>query len=154
MVPGRPGLVVLPSVLTVPISLTRTVGFRAFHRLRDPRLSEFENRLKFGATADSHAHDYSCGVRIGGIPDPDTGMLLDIGALDHLLAETVVGPLDGEDLNRVIPIFANQSRLATCEAIAVWVFEQLADRLPAGLQLERVRIAEDASLHADCTGLP
>lgn len=137
----------------MPVSLTRTVGFRAFHRLRDPRLSEFENRLKFGTTADTHVHDYTCGVRIGGPPDPDTGMLLDVGFLDRLLTELVVGPFDGEDLNKVIPVIANQSRLATCETIAVWVYRQLADRLPAGLHLERVRIAEDASLHADCTGL-
>lgn len=138
----------------MPVSLTRTVGFRATHRLHDPRLSEFQNRLKFGATADPHQHDYTCAVTLSGTPDPDTGMLLDLGALDRLLAERVVGPLDGQDLNAVVPPFAERAQLATCEALAAWVWGELAPHLPAGLGLARVRIAEDASLHADCTGLP
>ena len=29
-----------------------------------------------------------------------------------------------------------------------------APRLPAGVSLARVRVAEDATLHAECTGLP
>lgn len=144
-------MVLLAALLTVSVSLTRTVGFRASHRLHDPRLSEFQNRRKFGGTADSHTHDYTCGVTIGG-PDPESGMLLDLGELDRLLAELVVGRLDDQDLNQVVPVFADQSRVATCEALAVWIYQQLADRLPEGLRLERVRIAEDASLHADCTG--
>jgi hypothetical protein len=32
------------------------------------------------------------------------------------------------------------------------VFRRVAARLPAGVRLERVRIMEDPTLHADCTG--
>jgi hypothetical protein len=44
--------------------------------------------------------------------------------------------------------------LPTCEAIAADVFPRVAARLPAGVVLERVRILEDPTLYADCTGLP
>jgi hypothetical protein len=44
--------------------------------------------------------------------------------------------------------------IPTCEAIAAQVYTRVAARLPAGVALERVRIVEDPTLYADCTGLP
>ncbi len=43
LAPGRPGLFVLPGS-GMPVSLTRTVGFRAVHRLYRPEWSEGRNR--------------------------------------------------------------------------------------------------------------
>jgi hypothetical protein len=43
--------------------------------------------------------------------------------------------------------------LPTCEAVALDVFRRVAPRLPPGVSLERVRIMEDPTLYADCTGL-
>jgi hypothetical protein len=44
--------------------------------------------------------------------------------------------------------------LPTCEAIAAHVYARVAPRLPDGVTLERVRIAEDPSLYGECTGIP
>jgi hypothetical protein len=52
-----------------------------------------------------------------------------------------------------VPAFAYGASLATCEGIAAYLFPRIAARLPAGLILERVRIMEDPTLYADCTGL-
>jgi hypothetical protein len=43
--------------------------------------------------------------------------------------------------------------LPTCEALAMDVYRRIAARLPRGVTLERVRIMEDPTLYADCTGL-
>jgi len=69
---------------------------------------------------------------------------------------TVRGTLDqtgGEHLNLDVPAFAYGRTLPTCEAIAAYVFCRIAARLPADLVLERVRIMEDPTLYADCTGV-
>jgi 6-pyruvoyltetrahydropterin/6-carboxytetrahydropterin synthase len=136
----------------VPLSLTRTVTFRATHHLARADWSAAENRSRFGAVAEPHEHRYACAVTVAGRPDPSTGMLLDLGALDTLLREEVTGPLEGADLNAAVPAFAEQGQLATCEALAAWLYGRIAPRLPPGLTLARVRVAEDATLHADCTG--
>ena len=52
-----------------------------------------------------------------------------------------------------MPEFAHGGMLPTCEAIAMDVYRRLAARLPGGVTLERVRIMEDPTLYADCTGL-
>jgi 6-pyruvoyl-tetrahydropterin synthase len=59
----------------------------------------------------------------------------------------------GKNLNRDVPAFTSGRPLPTCEAIARYLFGRIAPRLPARVVLERVRIAEDATLYGDCTGI-
>ena len=141
--------------MSVAVSLTRTVGFRALHRLYRPDWSESRNREVFGAVADApgHGHDYECAVTVGGQMD-ESGMVLDLGLLDQILREEILTPFAGKHFNLDVPAFAYGKTLPTCEAIATYVYRRIAARLPAGLVLERVRIMEDPTLYADCTGLP
>ena len=138
----------------MPVSLTRSVGFRATHRYFKPQWSAEENRNRFGWTMDEpgHPHDYRCSVTVAGLPDRETGMILDLPELDRILGDEVTARLDGRHLNLDLPEFAYGAALPTCEALARLLFGRIAARLPAGVTLVRVRIAEDATLHADCTG--
>ena len=79
---------------------------------------------------------------------------MDLGLLDRILQDEIVTPFNGRHLNLEVPEFAYGRTLPTCEAIAVHVFPRVAARLPAGVMLERVRILEDPTLYADCTGFP
>ena len=135
-------------------SLTRTVGFHALHRYYRPDWSEVRNREVFGPLADppGHGHDYQCAVTVAG-PLDDTGMIVDLALLDRILQEEVLTPFAGKHFNLDVPAFASGRPLPTCEAIAAYVFRRLAARLPNGVALERVRIAEDPTLYADCTGI-
>jgi 6-pyruvoyltetrahydropterin/6-carboxytetrahydropterin synthase len=81
-------------------------------------------------------------------------MVMDLAVLDRVLQEEVVARLDGRHLNLDLPEFAYGRTLPTCEAIAAHLFPRVAARLPAGVRLERIRILEDPTLYADCTGLP
>jgi 6-pyruvoyltetrahydropterin/6-carboxytetrahydropterin synthase len=138
----------------MPASLTRTVGFRATHRYFRPDWSESRNREAFGALADppGHAHDYQCAVTVGGSVD-GTGMVVDLALLDLILNEEVLQPLAGKHLNLDLPLFAYGRTLPTCEAIAAYLFPRISARLPKHVTLERVRIKEDPTLYADCTGI-
>lgn len=137
------------------VSLTRTVTFHARHRYRVPTWSEAENQARFGWTgaAPGHSHAYQCAVTVTGPLDPVLHAVMDLGALDRILDEEVL-TLDGCHLNETLPAFAYGEALPTCEALAAYFFRRIRPRLPAGVELERVRVAEDATLHADCTGLP
>ena len=134
-------------------SLTRTVSFRALHRYYRPDWSEARNREVFGRLADppGHGHDYQCAVTIAGRLD-ETGMIVDLALLDRILKEEVLTPFAGKHFNLDVPAFASGRPLPTCEAIAAYLFRRIAARLPNGVALERVRIAEDPTLYADCTG--
>jgi 6-pyruvoyl-tetrahydropterin synthase len=135
LAPGRVGLFLLS---LMPASLTRTVGFHALHSL--------------DRNARPHGHDYQCAVTVGG-PLDENGMIVDLNLLDSILSEEVVKPFAGKHINLDVPAFARARPLPTCEAMATYLFGRIAPRLPAGVVLERVRIAEDATLYGDCTGI-
>ncbi len=138
----------------MPCSLTRVVAFHATHRYDVPSWSAEENRARFGWTNDApgHGHLYRITVTVVGPLDPTTAMVMDLAVLDAILAAEVVTPLAGRHLNAAVPEFVVGSALPTCEAIAVWCFGRVRARLPEGVSLERVRVAEDETLWADCTG--
>jgi 6-pyruvoyltetrahydropterin/6-carboxytetrahydropterin synthase len=137
-------------------SLTRVVGFHAVHRLFRPDWTERQNREAFGPLSDpsGHAHDYRCAVTVRGPIHESRGMVLDLTLLDRILQDEVVAAFEGTDLNQDVPAFTDGRMLPTCEAIATYVYPRISARLPAGVELERVRIMEDSTLYADCTGLP
>ncbi len=137
----------------MPLTLTRTVGFRAVHRLYRTDWSEARNRQAFGPLSDppGHPHDYRCAVTVSGPVDARMSMVVDLAELDRILQEEVVARLDGKYLNEDVAELAG--RIPTCEAIAAHVFRRVGPRLPRGVILERVRIMEDPTLYADCTGL-
>ena len=133
------------------LTLTRTVTFHALHRLYRPEWSADENRRAFGPLSEEppHGHEYRCDVTMSASPAPGD-LLVDLAQLDAILHEEIVAPHDGRYLNREVPAFART--LPTCEAMAAHFFARLGARLPAGVRLERVRVSEDPTLHADCTG--
>ena len=138
------------------LSLTRTIGFHATHRYFRPEWSEERNREVFGASAEApgHAHDYLCLVTVSGPVDAETGMIMDLGELDRILHQEVQEPLDGKHFNLDLPAFAFGRTIPTGEMVAQYLYARIAARLAAGLRLDRVRVQEDPTLYADCTGAP
>ena len=82
-------------------------------------------------------------------------MVMDLVLLDRILQEEVVGPLDGK-----APEPRRRRRSPTAHpadlrgARGARDLPRVTARLPAGVVLERVRILEDPTLYADCTGIP
>ncbi|MGQ0701846.1 MAG: 6-pyruvoyl trahydropterin synthase family protein [Gemmatimonadales bacterium] len=131
------------------VTLSRTLGFRASHRYWKPAWGPEANRSRFGAATEPHWHDYTCTVTVRGPLDPDTDMVLDLAMLDQILAREITGRLDGRALDRDVPEFAGGRTLPTCEALARDLFTRIAPALPAGVVLERVRVAEDVGVSAE-----
>src|SRR5690606_25113846 len=67
--------------------LTRKVRFSAAHRYHRPEWSDDENRRVFGACnyPHGHGHNYLLEVTVRGEIDPETGISIDLSALDALL---------------------------------------------------------------------
>ena len=134
--------------------LTRIVEFTAQHRLRRPDLSAEDNEREFGAAARDHGHRYQCRVTVAGALAPERGGVARLTALDELLREEVVQRFDGRHVNETVAEFATGRRLPTGEALAVYIWERLAGRLPAGVRLHAVRIQEGPHLYSEYFGEP
>jgi len=123
------------------VSLTRALALHARHR------------YEAGGPAADHGHLYRIEVTVQGSLDGARSMIIDLDALDALLTNELAEPIGGRHLNEAIEEFSSGAQQPSCEAFAAWCWRRLASRLPSGVQLERVRVAEDATLWADCTGI-
>lgn len=134
-------------------ALTRAVHFSAGHRYHRAEWSEEENRRAFGecANAPGHGHNYRCEVTVEGPVDPGTGMVIDLGELDAVLAEEVTGPMDHAFLND-LPDFEGDREIPTTENLARVIWDRVAPRLPERCRLVRIRVREDRDLWSDYTG--
>jgi 6-pyruvoyltetrahydropterin/6-carboxytetrahydropterin synthase len=134
--------------------LTRVVRFSAAHRYYRPGWGPEENERAFGLCAreHGHGHNYRCAVTVQGEVVAETGMVMDLAALDRLLVDEVRTPLDHRHLNHDVPEFAFGRAIPTAEALAVWVWQRLTPRLPAAVRLHAVRIQEDDDLFAEFLG--
>jgi len=133
------------------IALERRYRFSASHLYRRPDWSEAENRARFGKCANlpGHGHNYRLYVSVGGEIDPATGFVVDLGALDALVQERVVERLDHQHINAALPEFGEGGAVPSSENLVRWIHEQLADRLPAGSHLAKLRLEEDEDLAAE-----
>lgn len=133
-------------------TLTRIVLFSAAHRYVRPDWSNERNAETFGACGREHGHTYTCRVTVAGPLDPETSMVMDLGALDTILREEVTNVLDHRHLNVDVPEFAYGRTVPTGEALAVFVWQRVARRLPENVRLRAVRIEEEPHLFAEYFG--
>jgi len=137
----------------MPISyLTRIVEFTATHRIRRADWPDDRNARDFGRAAEEHGHRYQCRVTVKGPLDARAGGVMQLQTLDRLLAEEVTTRREGKSINAALPEFADGSRLATGEALAVYVWERIAPRLPAGVTLHAVRMQEGPHIYSEYFG--
>jgi 6-pyruvoyltetrahydropterin/6-carboxytetrahydropterin synthase len=137
----------------MPVTLERRYRFSASHLYRRPDWSEAENRARFGKCANlpGHGHNYRLYVTVGGEIDPATGFVVDLGALDAAVRDHVIERLDHQHLNAALPEFGEGGEIPSSESLVRWIRRELADRLPPGSRLVRLRLEEDEDLAAEWT---
>jgi 6-pyruvoyltetrahydropterin/6-carboxytetrahydropterin synthase len=124
------------------VTMTRLYIFSAAHRLYNPQLSDEENRAIYGKCANpyGHGHDYRLEITVRGVPDPITGMVMNLTELDALVQAEVLRHLDHKHLNEETPPFDHIP--PTSENLVAFIVEQLTPHLQGNARLYRVRLWE------------
>lgn len=133
------------------VRLERRYRFSASHLYRRPEWTEDENRARFGKCANlpGHGHNYRLFVTVQGEIAGDTGFVIDLGALDTLVARQVIEPLDHQHLNATIPEFGEGRSIPSSENLIQWIHARLENGLPKGAELIKLRLEEDEDLAAE-----
>ncbi|HXT18537.1 MAG TPA: 6-carboxytetrahydropterin synthase [Gemmatimonadaceae bacterium] len=134
----------------MPSLLTRRITFAAAHRYRRPDWSDQQNEQTFGLCAREsfHGHSYTCDVTVSGPVDHKTGMIVDLGLLDRVLATEVRARFDHRNINLDVPEFADGKLIPTGEELARFIFDRIQTALGNAARVEEVIVAEDATLSA------
>ena len=118
---------------------SRRESFNAAHQLRDPALSDEENRRLFGKCVNLHGHNYVLEVVVAGKIDDASGYVWDLKELSDLVCRLIIDDVDHRNLNTDVPWLAG--RIPTAENLALAFWERLQSELPGGL-LRSVRVSE------------
>lgn len=119
--------------------ITRRATFAAAHVLRREGWTDRRNREVFGACAGEHGHNYVLEVSVSGPLDAETGMVINLKALDQAIREAVVEHVDHRHLNR--DVFFLKDVIPTAENLALAFWGQLDAHLE-GARLERLKLIE------------
>ena len=126
--------------MTRTVELTRVYHFSAAHRLVSPHLDAAGNAELYGPCARPHGHNYYVEVTLAGVPDPVTGMAVDLGHVDATVAEKLLQHVDHHTLEASPPL---AGVITTGEGLARAFWDILAAALTPGT-LRRVRVVETA----------
>jgi 6-pyruvoyltetrahydropterin/6-carboxytetrahydropterin synthase len=123
------------------VAVYRKEHFNAAHRLFNPAWDNAKNDAVFGKcnNPNYHGHNYDLVVKLVGIPDRDTGYVMDLKVLSDLIQEKVLEKFDHKNLNEDCPEFRHLN--PTAENIAIVIHQLLRPEIPADLYLQ-VRLYE------------
>ncbi len=123
------------------VSVFRKEHFNAAHRLFNPSWDDARNEAVFGKcnNPNYHGHNYELIIKLTGVPNPETGYVIDLKVLSDLVKELVLDRFDHKNLNLDCKEFAELNPSA--ENIAIVIHNLLRDALQPELDLQ-VRLYE------------
>ena len=128
-------------VMNNKVSVYRREHFNAAHRLFNPAWDNVKNDSVFGKCNNPsyHGHNYEMEVKVTGVPDIETGYVIDLKMLSDIINEHVIEKLDHKNLNLDVPEFSKLN--PTAENIVILIYKILRDNINNNLDLQ-VRLYE------------
>jgi 6-pyruvoyltetrahydropterin/6-carboxytetrahydropterin synthase len=123
------------------VAVYRKEHFNAAHRLHNPLWDEATNREVFGKCNNPHfhGHNYELVIKVTGVPDPETGYVMDMKKLSDIAQENVLERFDHKNLNEDTVEFKNLNPSA--ENIAIVIYNILREKIDLQLDLQ-IRLYE------------
>lgn len=123
------------------VSVFRKEHFNAAHRLFNANWSDEKNQEVFGLcnNPNYHGHNYELIVQITGTINPDTGYVIDMKEVSHMIQREIIQKFDHKNLNLDVPDFSNIN--PTAENIAWVIYQKLRATLATNLDL-KIRLYE------------
>jgi 6-pyruvoyltetrahydropterin/6-carboxytetrahydropterin synthase len=123
------------------VAVYRKEHFNAAHRLYNPAWDMAKNDAVFGKcnNPNFHGHNYEVVVKVTGVPDPETGYVMDMKILSELIRDHVLETFDHKNLNLDTVYFKTLN--PTAENICVVIYELLRAQIDPQLDLQ-VRLYE------------
>lgn len=118
------------------VAVFRKEHFNAAHRLHNPSWDAATNEKVFGKCnlPHYHGHNYELIVKVTGVPDPETGYVMDMKVLSDIIRDIVLERFDHKNLNEDTAEFRHLN--PTAENIAVVIYQLLRPAIDAALDLK------------------
>ena len=125
------------------IYITRRETFNAAHKLYQPNWTEKKNNLVFGKCANKnwHGHNFTLFVTVKGVPNKETGFVMNLKKLSEIINTQVIESLDHKNLNLDVSYLTGI--MASTENLAIAIWDQLANEIAKnGGELAKIKLIE------------
>ena len=125
------------------VYITRRETFNAAHKLYREDWSDEKNLEVFGKCSNKnwHGHNFAIYVTVKGVPNPETGFVINLKDLSDIINDEVIEPLDHKNLNLDVPFL--KGIMASTENIAVQVWNRIKTPIEkAGGVLSKIKLVE------------
>lgn len=133
--------------------VTRRAHFSASHRLFNPAFSDTKNEAIFDKcnNVNGHGHNYRLEVTVKGMPDPETGYVIDLKVLARIIDEEIIDKVDHKHLNHDVDFLSGI--IPTAENLAVAFWRLIEPRIVSG-QLFALKLFESDNNFVEYFGEP
>ena len=135
------------------VDITRRETFNAAHKLYREDWSEERNWEVFGKCSNHnwHGHNFTIFVTVKGVPNPDTGFVINLKDLSQIIKDEVVEPLDHKNLNLDVPFL--KGLLASTENIVIQIWDRMLEPIrQAGGELVKIKLVETENNYVEYYG--
>jgi len=135
------------------VYITRRETFNAAHKLWREEWSEEKNFEVFGRCSNHnwHGHNFTIYVTAKGIPNPETGFVMNLKDLSEIIKAEVIEPLDHKNLNMDVPFL--KGILASTENVVIEIWERMVEPIrKAGGELVKIKLVETENNYVEYFG--
>ena len=125
------------------VYITRRERFNAAHRLFREDWSDEKNLKVFGKCSNPHwhGHNYELFVTVKGEVNPETGFVINLKDLSHLLQNKIIDKIDHRNIN--IEVDFMKGIISSTENLAIAIWNEIeADIKTLEAELESIKIYE------------
>jgi len=135
--------------------VSRKEHFNAAHKLYNENWSKERNIEIFGSCANEnwHGHNFELIVTVKGIPNPDTGFVVDLKRLSTLIRTEIIDKVDHKNLNLDVDFI--KGKMCSCENLIseFWkILEPKVKELSSDSTLHQLRLYETPQNFVDYYG--
>ena len=135
------------------IFITRRETFNAAHRLRREDWSDSKNDEIFGKCSNKnwHGHNFELFVTVKGLPNPDTGFVINLKDLGSFIKENVIEKIDHKNINLDVPFMSGM--MSSTENLAIGIWEQMESLIEnKGGELVKIKLIETENNYVEYFG--
>ncbi|OJJ17166.1 6-carboxytetrahydropterin synthase QueD [marine bacterium AO1-C] len=113
------------------VYICRRETFNASHKLYNPNWSKEQNEAMFGVCANEnwHGHNFELVVTVKGIPDLESGMVIDYKVLSKIIRKEIIEKVHYKNLNLDVDFL--QNKMPSCEILIIEFWKKLAPAIRA-----------------------